>query len=621
MKQFGSFALDISNECLWKNGAQINLPPKPFAVLRFLVENPGRLITHDELLDALWPQTYVQPQVLRTYVLELRKVLGDDLEHPRFIQTFPKRGYCFVAPVLDSVGQQPVIAPNTPALPPTATGIVAREKELAELASHALLAARGERQTVFITGTTGIGKTALADAFCQQLPTFLPSGMARGQCIDGLAMREDFYPVAEALNQLCASEGDRVYRVLSTIFPAFLPASARESEIQPSSALQTAARPTVGSLCEALEEIAREKQLTLVFEDIQWADDCTLALISALARRRSPSRLLVLATFRPRDISANPKLKALKQDLLMRRLCAELELAALGRSGIRQLLTRELRQEVLPHGLDGFVYQHSEGNPLFALALLEHLISERFLHLGPDEHAARWERRVPFTEIEVGVPARVEQMISLEMERLNPAQQRILECASLMRVVFPAWAVAAALEADRLATEAACEELANRFHFVHRAGYDDLPDGSRSAFFVFSHGLYREVLYQRQGAALRSVRHNRIAERLGDLFAERKSSVAREMAMHYEEAGNWPRAVSSLRSSARHAYERHAYSEAVRILQHALRLTDNMSGLDRGAVANSILDEIKTASNATGHTQMDASRTRPQKLDELWTGT
>src|SRR5271168_2852996 len=102
MKQFGCFQLDTRNECLWQNGIRIDLTPKPFAVLRYLVENPGRLITHDELLDKLWPETYVQPQVLRTYMLELRKVLGDDATQPRYIQTLPKRGYRFLAPVMDS---------------------------------------------------------------------------------------------------------------------------------------------------------------------------------------------------------------------------------------------------------------------------------------------------------------------------------------------------------------------------------------------------------------------------------------------------------------------------------------------------------------------------------------
>lgn len=111
MKQFQSFGLDTSNQCLLRNGAPVDLAPKPFAVLRYLVENPGRLITHDELLDALWPETYVQPQVLRTYMLELRKVLGDDAGNPRYIQTLFKRGYCFLANVTDmSAGEHAAAA-------------------------------------------------------------------------------------------------------------------------------------------------------------------------------------------------------------------------------------------------------------------------------------------------------------------------------------------------------------------------------------------------------------------------------------------------------------------------------------------------------------------------------
>jgi eukaryotic-like serine/threonine-protein kinase len=68
-------------------------------VLTYLVAHAGRLVTHDELLAAIWPDTYVQPEVLRRYILEIRRVLGDNAETPRFIQTFPKRGYQFIAPL------------------------------------------------------------------------------------------------------------------------------------------------------------------------------------------------------------------------------------------------------------------------------------------------------------------------------------------------------------------------------------------------------------------------------------------------------------------------------------------------------------------------------------------
>jgi predicted ATPase len=582
MKNFQSFGLDTSNECLWRDGAQIALSPKPFAVLRYLVENPGRLVTHDELLDALWPETYVQPQVLRTYVLDLRKVLGDDAGKPRFIQTLPKRGYCFVARVTDAVeieriGTKRDETTGTAVPDGKARKIVGREGELARLKAQVELVARGQRRTVFVTGETGIGKTALVDAFCQQVGSSLQASVAHGQCVEGFGSKEEYYPVMEALGQLCASpDGERAYRILARMAPVWLAALGREPEISANAAARFAAQERMpGDLCGALEELAVERPLILIFEDLHWADDSTLHLISALARRRAKATLMVLATYRPQDVATEHPLKWLKQDLLMRRLCAEIALVPLGRTAVRELLSGELAQEALPPGLDGFVHQHSEGNPLFAIAILEHLIAQRFLvRGGADGVAAQWEQRAPFQEMEASVPDGLAQMIELEIERLSPEEQRMLEAGSLISVAFPAWAVAAALEKDAAETEEICDGLARRLYFVERAGQDELPDRTRSAFYVFAHGLYREVLYQRQVATRRAERHIRVAERLGEMFAGREANVAREMALHYEAACDWQRAVSALRAAAQHAQQRQAYAEAAELLEHALRITE-----------------------------------------------
>jgi predicted ATPase len=581
MKQFGPFRLDAANQCLLHNGATVALPPKPFAVLRHLVENPGRLITHDELLDKLWPEIYVQPQVLRTYMLDLRKLLGDDAGHPSFIQTLPKRGYCFVAPVVECVeapskrptadttpGSHSVTAPS-----PGAAALVGREDELALLTAQLPALARGERRIVFVAGEAGIGKTALVDAFCRQIDSFQSATIARGQCVQGIGSKEEYYPVMEALSRLCASShGEAACRVLSRIAPAWL-ASGHELDA-------ALARPahdrTLGDLCAALEELSGESPLILVFEDLDWADDSTLNLISALARRRAPASLMVVATYRSRKLAAEQSLKPLKQDLLMRRLCIEIQLAPLGKNSVAELLRRELQQEILPDGLDAFVYQRSEGNPLFVIATLHHLITLRFLVRRGAEDAARWEQRPPFQEIEAGVPDALAQMIELEIERLTPAEQHMLEAGSLLNLAFPAWAVAAALEKDPAEIEDALDDLAHRLNFVERAGEDELPDGSRSAFYIFAHGLYREVLVQRQPEARRARRHIRMADCLARLFAGRESSVAREMAMHYEAAGDWSRAATALRAAARHARNRRAHADAAELLERALRLLDNL---------------------------------------------
>jgi len=112
MKSFKAFRLDRANHILWRNEDRVPMAPREFDILAYLVEHAGRLVTQDQILDALWSETHVNPEVLRKYILEIRKILGDRPENPEFIETVPKRGYRFVASVADDNGSE---APGLPA--------------------------------------------------------------------------------------------------------------------------------------------------------------------------------------------------------------------------------------------------------------------------------------------------------------------------------------------------------------------------------------------------------------------------------------------------------------------------------------------------------------------------
>ena len=94
---FGPFRLDPANACLW-HGAEAGPAPKAFDVLHYLVTHPDRLVTKDELLDAVWPETAVTDAVVRNAIGVLRKVLRRYGADTPYIATVPRRGYRFLAP-------------------------------------------------------------------------------------------------------------------------------------------------------------------------------------------------------------------------------------------------------------------------------------------------------------------------------------------------------------------------------------------------------------------------------------------------------------------------------------------------------------------------------------------
>src|SRR5580698_3529993 len=99
--RFGLFEADVVRNALTRNGARIKIQDQPFRVLIFLLERPGEIVTREELRLKLWPEgTFVDfDGSLNVILKKLRAAIDDDPDNPRFIETVPKRGYRFIAPV------------------------------------------------------------------------------------------------------------------------------------------------------------------------------------------------------------------------------------------------------------------------------------------------------------------------------------------------------------------------------------------------------------------------------------------------------------------------------------------------------------------------------------------
>jgi DNA-binding winged helix-turn-helix (wHTH) protein/tetratricopeptide (TPR) repeat protein len=598
MKHFHSYRLDTVNHCLWRGENRVSLTPKAFDVLRYLVEHADRLVTQDEILGALWPETYVNPEVIKKYILGIRKALGDHRDHPEFIETFPRRGYQFVAPVNDVSAAAPSDL-NVDA----ARKMVGRETATAQLDAYLDLALKGQRQMVFITGEAGVGKTTLVDAFHQAAACRPNLRVIRGQCVEGFGGKEAYYPVLEALGQWVrdAGGGPVVHTLAKQAptwliqFPSLVKADQREAlhkEI-----LGATRERMVREVCEALETLTAQDPLVLVLEDLHWVDPSTLDFISALARRRGPAKLLLLATYRPVDVilSQSP-LKALKQDLVIHDLGREIPLERLEEPDVAEYLAIKFSDSDLPAGFANLIYRHCGGNPLFMVTILQEMVKKGLIA----QTREKWILTVALEDVDPSVPETLDQLIEQQFQQLSALEQRILRTASVAGEHFSVWAIATAVEIDPASIEDACESLAERFQFINAAGIHELANGQISAHYDFRHSLYREVLYRRLPAVTRSKLHLLLAQRLKAFCDPCELELATELALHFECGHDYAHAIRYLILAAENAAGRFAYRDSIETLQHALELAAKLAPELREEREIQILDFMGDAHFALG---------------------
>lgn len=579
--EFCGFRLDPANAILRRGAEPLPLALKPFKVLCLLVQRRGELVTKEEFFEAVWPDIYVTEASLSVAVRAIRVALGDVAVAPRYIQTVARRGYRFIAPV--TVVQPEHDDPLSIGVSafPKATRMrsrwrVGRTEPLANLERLYQQASIGIKQVAFITGEAGIGKTTFIEMALERITRF-GVGVWWSSCIEHFGTAEAFLPLIETLQALCRSaDGPFILTLLRKHAPTWLAQMPGFVDANDRSALQievfgATRERMIREFCDLAEVLSAHRPWVIILEDLHWSDFATLDVLSRLARRDCRAAVLILATYRPTDVSTGGHpIRALHRDLQIHGLSKEILLDRLSQTEVRQYLSLRFEDSEIAPALAGHFFGRTYGQPLFVVSLVDYFVAQGAII----ETDGKWRLQPQKGIDQDGMPQDLQELITCQIDHLKTEEQELLEAASAAGAEFSSTVVAWAVGDDAEEVELKLETLARKGQILRSADVTEWPDGTVSGCYAFQHSLFQEVLYRRLPPKKRIRIHRRLGERLEAGYGDQTADIASLLGVHFEEGRDFPKAVLYLAKAAESASKRFGNQEAANYLTRALNLAN-----------------------------------------------
>ena len=526
-----------------------------------------------------------------------------------------KLGTFLSAPTLETPGIQ--IAPAEAERQP----FVGRQAELEKLNGFLQKTLAGFGRVVFVTGSSGIGKTALIGEFVRRsMRAHANLIAAPGMCNAYTGIGDPYLPFLEIMGLLTGDiEAKRSGGVISTQHArrlwALLPTAVQAlvevgpdliNRMVPGAALLQRALAAVhvpGVWPDKLTALVENRQagqeganieqmdlfeqctrvllafagrhpLILVIDDLQWADIGSISLLFHLGRRLRGSRILVVGAYRPEEVSLGrdgerhplePVVLNFQRDF--DEVPVDLDQSE-GREFVEAFLDSEPNR--LGPAFRETLFRQTSGNPLFTIELLRSLQDRG--DLIRDE-AGRWTEGNTLSWDKL--PVRVEAVIAERMGGLPQELRRVLEVASVEGEEFTAEVVADVLDVDEGLLVRQLSEQLDRTHRLVTAVQSRRLDGQRISRYRFQHHLFQTYLYGSLDDVERVYLHEAVGQTLERYFQaqpEEMDVLAVQLARHFQEAGMLKKAIGYLQIAGKRAERLSASEEAIAQFRHALDL-------------------------------------------------
>jgi len=453
--------------------------------------------------------------------------------------------------------------------------LVGRQVPLQRLVSFLRDAENGHGGCVFISGESGIGKTRLLNelgsrALRQKMELVLGRCFDLSQTDDGKAGIEGpafqpFIPALQRVADTChLAQGEVLRRRLAEVLPILAPYEPTLASVDAGVAPPLELEPDLArarvlrALSEALKIFADERPLLVVLDDLQWADELTLAFLkSCQSGILLGSRVLIVGSTRAEH--ARPAV----EQLIAAEPERHLALTRLEREDVAAIIRDSVASDEVPPAWSEALQQHSEGNPFF---VAEYLRAAAEQGAFTRDSTGAW---VPPRSFPGGgdLPVSLRRSIDQRMQGLSAGSREVLKLVSVLGREFDSdWLVAYTGTGDVLDGDMALEELCAR-----RILEEPAP-----AHFRFVHDKIREACEAAISPELRADLHGRAARYLEAVAARAPAAAPLDAVLgsHWAKAGQPGRAFDYLMKAARHAEGLHANSQAIQLYLLALEQAD-----------------------------------------------
>ncbi|MBP0625198.1 hypothetical protein J8I82_35795, partial [Cupriavidus sp. LEh25] len=298
--------------------------------------------------------------------------------------------------------------------------------------------------------------------------------------------------------------------------------------------------------------LVRESQnqmLMVLFEDLQWLDSETEAFLDVLIAQVPHARLLLLVNYRPEY----------RHDWGSQPCYTQLHLEPLGPAEAQGLLTALLGDDPSLVPLVQLILSKTEGNPFFMEEVVQTLAEEGAL-LGQPGHY-----RIDKAPLALHIPTTVQGVLAARIDRLPVPQKGLLQTLAVIGTEFPSSLVRHVTGQPDTALHPLLVDLQAGDFIYERPAYPE-------AEYAFKHALTQEVASNSLLSGQRSLLHERTAQAIEALFPDRLKEYCNELAHHYSQSGNVPKAVEYLQLAGKQALQRSAQLEAIGHLSAALEL-------------------------------------------------